>query len=104
MATVSVIYAREAGATFDFEYYDSVHLPLVRKHWTSAGLKRLEAFRGLPASDGQPSPYIAIAMLTFASADHVSAALGGEHTAEILADLANFTSVQPVIQVNEDIG
>ena len=40
----------------------------------------------------------------FGSMDGFQAAMGGPHAAEIIGDVANFTNIQPVIQINEPIG
>jgi hypothetical protein len=29
--------------------------------------------------------------------------MGGEHVGEIIGDIANFTNVQPIVQINEAI-
>jgi uncharacterized protein (TIGR02118 family) len=103
MPTISVIYPRAQGATFDFDHYRSVHMPLVAKRWGDAGLTGAEALRGMSGADGGEAPYFAITLLRFASIEAFGAAMGGEHAAEIVADIANFTNVQPAIQVNETI-
>ena len=104
MPTVSVIYPRREGAAFDFDYYENTHLPLVATRWADAGLTGAQALRGTAAADGSEAPYIAIALLSFASDEALRAAMGGPHAGEIIADIGNFTNVQPVIQVNEAIG
>ncbi len=103
MTTLSVIYPRSAGATFDYDYYEQTHLPLVASRWQDAGLVSTEAFRGVSAPDGSEAQFFAIAMISFDSPEHLGAALTGEHAAEIMGDLTNFTNVQPSVQVNEGI-
>lgn len=104
MAVVTVIYPHSEGATFDFDYYEDTHLPLVGKHWGDAGLEHAEALRGVSAPGGDTPPYFAIAILRFASADALDAAMNGPHAGEIIDDITNFTSVQPAIQINRVIG
>ena len=104
MPTVSVIYPRHEGATFDFNYYESTHLPLVAARWSGAGLTGAEAFKGTAAADGGDPPFFAIALIHFASADALQGAMGGADAAGIIGDIPNFTNVRPVIQVNEAIG
>lgn len=104
MSTISVIYPRSSGATFDYEYYAQTHLPLVASRWRDAGLIGAEALRGISAADGSDAAFFAIALIRFSSPEHLRAAVTGEHAAEIMGDIANFTSVQPLLQVNERIG
>jgi uncharacterized protein (TIGR02118 family) len=103
MATVSVIYPRQDGATFDFDYYENTHLPLVARLWADAGLTGGEALRGIAGPDGKDAPFLAIGLIQFESIDRFQAAMQGEHAAEVLGDIANFTNVQPILQVNERI-
>ena len=103
MTTVTVIYPRDAGATFDFDYYRQTHLPLLTERWAEAGLERVEALRGLAGADGGEPPFLAQALLRFSSLESFSAAIGGEHAPEIMGDIANFTNVRPIVQVNEEI-
>ncbi|MGZ8349584.1 MAG: EthD family reductase [Allosphingosinicella sp.] len=104
MPTVTVIYPRSEGATFDFDYYERTHLPLVAARWGDAGLTGAEALRGVGAADGGAPDYLAIALISFDSADSMRAAMTGPHIGEIAGDIPNFTNVQPAIQINERIG
>lgn len=103
MATLSVLYPRDPSASFDYEYYETKHLPLVMQRWGDAGLSGGEALLGKAAPDGSEPPFLAIGIIHFQSADALQAAMAGEHAAEVIGDIANFTNVQPIIQVNERI-
>jgi uncharacterized protein (TIGR02118 family) len=103
MATLSVVYPRQPDGTFDLDYYRSKHLPLVSERWADAGLLGGGALIGQTGADGSDPPYFAIGMIDFESTEAIHAALAGEHAAEIIADIGNFTNVQPVIQINERI-
>lgn len=104
MPTISVIYPRSAGAKFDYEYYEQTHLPLVERCWRDAGLVGAEALRGISAVNGGEAVFFAIALISFESTELLRAAVTGEHAAEIMGDIANFTNTQPTLQVNERIG
>jgi uncharacterized protein (TIGR02118 family) len=103
MATLSVVYPREPGARFDYDYYQRTHLPLVVERWADAGLVGGEALIGKAAADGSEPPFFAIGMIHFQSAAELEAALAGEHAAEIIGDIGKFTNVQPILQSNERI-
>jgi len=104
MAIVSVIYPRGTGTRFDYDYYERSHLPFVAERWSEAGLTGAEALRGIAAPGGGDPPFYAIALIRFASLDALQAAMGGPHAGEIMGDIANFTDVDPVVQVNDLIG
>lgn len=101
MATLSVVYPRTRGATFDYDYYRTKHMPLVGERWADAGLTGGEALLGKAAPDGSEPPFFAIGIIHFESASSLQAALDGEHAPEVIADIRNFTNAQPVIQVND---
>ena len=101
MASLSVIYPRTPGATFDYDYYRNTHMPLVGKRWADAGLTGGEALLGQVAPDGSEAPYFAIGIIHFDTADSLRAALTGQHASEIIDDIRNFTNAQPAIQINE---
>jgi uncharacterized protein (TIGR02118 family) len=92
MIRLSVLYPKTDGATFDHDYYRDSHVPLALEKW---GLDGAEIDKGI---DG---PYEAAVHFTFESMDAMGAALGGEGTAEVQADVPNYTTITPVMQISE---
>lgn len=103
MVLVSVLYPNTPGSRFDRAYYLERHIPLLRERWSGMGLTEVRLLQGQGAPDGSPAAYQVIALLSFASAEALEAALGA-HGAEILGDVPRFTDVQPAIQVNAPLG
>ena len=101
MPSLSVVYPRTPGTTFDFDYYRSKHMPLVTQLWGNAGLAGGEALLGKSTPDGSEAPYFAIGIIHFDTAEALRAALAGEHASEIIGDIAKFTDAEPVIQIND---
>ncbi len=100
MIKVSVFYPNSAGVRFDMSYYLSKHIPLVQKK-VGAALKGVAVEQGIAGgTPGAPPTYVAVGHLVFDSVDAFQAAFG-PHAAEISADVANYTNVQPVIQIGE---
>lgn len=96
MIRVSVMYPKGEGATFDMDYYQATHMPLV--HRVMPGVMRTECDRAI---DG---PNIAVGHLYFESVEAMGAAMGGPNAGEAMADLPNFTNTQPSMQVAEILG
>lgn len=92
MVRLSVLYPSAEGATFDHEYYRDSHVPLACRTW---GLEGAEIDKGI---DG---PNVAAVHFRFESMEALGAALGAPGTAEVNADVANYTSITPVIQISE---
>jgi uncharacterized protein (TIGR02118 family) len=92
MIRLSVSYPSTDGATFDHDYYRNQHVPLAVKTWGTDGA---EIDRGI---DG---PYVAAVHFTFDSLDAMGAAMAVDGTADVLADVANYTSITPVLQTSE---
>ena len=104
MIVVTAVYDNTPGARFDLDYYARGHLPLVRERWGNAGLISIEGLRGVASFGGGEPRYGVIAILRFESQVAFEAAATGEHSAEISADIANFTDLVPDMQVCEVIG
>jgi uncharacterized protein (TIGR02118 family) len=92
MIRLSVYYPTTEGATFDHEYYRSTHVPLAVKTW---GLDGAEIDKGV---DG---PHVAAVHFKFDSLEALGAAMGAEGTGDVLADVANYTTIAPVLQTSE---
>ncbi|MGH6678143.1 MAG: EthD family reductase [Bradyrhizobium sp.] len=100
MIVFSVFYPATNGARFDADYYNAAHIPLVKAAFGSTGLTGVQVFQGLSSGDGGPAPYVAMAHLSFESADALQASLTGSRAAEVFSDIARFTDIQPLTQVS----
>jgi len=92
MIRLSVLYPATEGATFDHDYYRDKHVPLAVRTW---GLEGAEIDKGV---DG---PYVAAVHFKFKSAEALQEAMAAEGTGDVLADVANYTSIAPVLQTSE---
>ncbi|MGH9718383.1 MAG: EthD family reductase [Candidatus Acidiferrales bacterium] len=100
MIKISVYYPNSAGVRFDMNYYVSKHLPMVQKK-VGPALKSVAAEQGVAGgSPGSPAPYVAVGHLMFDSVDAFQTAFA-PHSEAIMADVANYTNVQPIIQISE---
>jgi uncharacterized protein (TIGR02118 family) len=95
MIRLSVFYPETDGATFDHDYYRTKHVPLAAQTW---GLDSFEIDKGVNG------PYVAAVHFTFDSIASLNAAMANEGTGAVLADMANYTNIQPVLQTSEIVG
>lgn len=102
MVTVSVFYPKTNDLRFDHEYYVTKHVPLLKARWRGMGLEGVVVLRGQSTLDGGSCAWELIGLLTFSSGEQLRAAFAA-FGAEIIADLAHFTNVQPVVQINEPV-
>ena len=100
MIKVSVMYPRSADYKFDMAYYLGSHMPMVRQKLGPA-LKGAAVDEGLGGGlPGSPPAYVAICHLLFESVDAFQLAFS-IHGNAILADMPNYTNVQPALQISE---
>lgn len=101
MIRISVLYPSGQGKKFDVDYYVNKHMKLVRERLGSFGLVRTEVDRGVAGgAPGAPAPYVAVGHVYFNSAADFQKGMG-EHGKEIMADIPNYTNIQPQIQISE---
>jgi len=100
MIKVSVLYPYEEGASFDMNYYLSRHIPMVREK-LGAAVKGAAVEQGLGgATPGSHPTYVAMGHILFDSVDSFQAAFA-PHAAAIMADIPNYTAIQPIIQISD---
>ena len=100
MIRIAVLYPDSPGAKFDMAYYTSKHMPMV-KSCCGAACKSIAAERGVGGGEpGSKPPNLAIGYLTFDSLESFQKSFG-PHAPEIMADVANYTNIKPVIQISE---
>ena len=93
---VFVLYPSGEGMKFDSEYWLSKHYDLLKNGvWKDA----LDIEFSLGLTD---SPYVAVATVIFADKASLSASLAEPGMAEVIADISNYTNIQPVV-FNNDI-
>ncbi len=94
MIRLSVLYPRSDESTFNHDYYRDSHIPLCLKTW---GLNdsAAEIDRGL---DG---PYVAAVHFRFDSQEALGAAMTAPGTGDVIADVANYTNITPIMQTSE---
>ncbi|WP_417525280.1 EthD family reductase [Marinovum sp.] len=99
--TLQVIYPATDGTRFDMDYYTDTHMPLVGEHM-GAHIDEVLVTGGLAGGGpGAPSPYYAVATMTFANLDALDAALAA--APPVVADIANFTDTEPQMMVGQVI-
>ena len=95
MIRLSVFYPVTEGASFDHDYYRDKHVPLAMRTWNPQSAE---------IDKGVDGPYVAAVHLTFESPEALTQAMVAECTADVLADVANYTSIAPVLQTSEIVG
>ena len=97
---ISVMYPFAEGNTFNMEYYETKHMPMVAG-WLGANLVKYTIEKGLSSGiPNQPLPYMAIGTFYVKSLSDYQAAIAPNREA-IRADFPNYTNVAPVILVSE---
>jgi len=103
MIKMSIYYPADGGSRFDHDYYRSNHLPLIKERMGDACV-RYEIEKGLTGREPGSSP-------KFVAACHIySPSLGtfqeafGPYRPEIVADVANYTDIAPIVQFSEIVG
>jgi uncharacterized protein (TIGR02118 family) len=97
---VSVMYPFAEGKTFNMEYYETKHMPMVAG-FLGSNLVKYTIEKGLASGvPNTPVPYMAIGIFYIKSIKDYQAAIA-PNIATIRADFANYTNVAPVILVSE---
>ena len=100
MIKVSVFYLNNEGSRFDMGYYCNSHIAMVRQKLGTA-CKGVAVEQGMSgATPGSRPAFIAMGHLCFNSVADFQAAFE-PHAAAIMADIPNYTNIQPTIQISE---
>ena len=92
MIKLSVSYPSGEGTTFDHDYYSTTHIPLCNSAFSPA---KTEVDKGI---DG---PNAAVVHFYFDSMEAMQTALANPKMGDVMADVANYTNIGPVVQVSE---
>jgi uncharacterized protein (TIGR02118 family) len=88
------------GARFDHDYYRDKHMPLLKNRLGDV-CKYYTVDKGLSGgAPGTPATYIGMCHIFCDSVEAFQLGFG-PHAKEILGDIANYTDLQPVMQISE---
>ncbi|SHG44298.1 conserved hypothetical protein [Chryseolinea serpens] len=100
LVKVSVMYPFAEGNTFNMEYYETKHMPMVAA-FLGSNLVKYTIEKGLASGiPNQPLPYMAIGTFYVKSLSDYQAAIAPNRDA-IRADFVNYTNAAPLILVSE---
>jgi uncharacterized protein (TIGR02118 family) len=100
LVKVSIMYPFSEGKTFNMDYYETKHMPMVAG-FLGSNLVKYTIEKGLASGiPNQPLPYMAIGTFYVKSLEDYEAAIAPNRDA-IRADFANYTNTLPVILVSE---
>jgi uncharacterized protein (TIGR02118 family) len=100
MINVNVLYPNKEGAKFDMNYYLTSHIPMVKRVLAGA-LKGCVVEQGLGGgAPGTKADFSVLCHLRFDSVEAFQAAFGPV-ASQIQNDVANYSSVEPIIQLSE---
>ncbi len=97
---VTILYPNGEGKTFDMNYYESKHMPMVAGY-LEKNLQYYEIERGISGrTPTDKVPYLAIGSFYVNDIAEYNRAIG-QHRDSIISDFKNYTNIQPIIQISE---
>ncbi|EFO28951.1 ethyl tert-butyl ether degradation EthD [Roseibium sp. TrichSKD4] len=99
--SLQVIYQATEGSRFDHDYYENTHIPLMHQHM-GAGILSTVVVKGVAGARGTPAKFHAIATAVFK--DQASLEEAMKAAGPVLADIPNYTDVQPEVLIGDVVG
>lgn len=103
MYILTIHYSKSDGASFDFDYFQQTHLPEVGKAFKPYGLGYASVLRGEEALGGGEPAFFATTILSFSDEEAARNVVKSDAGKALAKDIANFTSVTPVMQFNTSV-
>ncbi len=100
MFKVSILYPNGEGKTFDLDYYEKKHMPMVAG-FLGKNLKFYEISKGIAGrTPNEKVPFLAIGYFYIIDTAEYNKAIAQNRDA-IISDFKNYTNIQPVVQISE---
>jgi len=100
MFKVSILYPGGDDKTFDMDYYEKKHMPMVAAY-LGKNLKFYEIDKGIGGrTPNDKAPYVAIGYFYITDVAEYNKAIAQNRDA-IISDFKNYTNIQPVVQISE---
>lgn len=97
---VAILYPNGEGKTFDIDYYETKHMPMVAG-FLGKNLKFYEVDKGLTGrTQNDKVPYLAVGYFYVKDTAEYNKAIGQNREA-IISDFKNYTNIQPIVQISE---
>jgi uncharacterized protein (TIGR02118 family) len=97
---VAVLYPNGDGKTFDMDYYENKHMPMVAG-FLGKNLKFYEIDKGIAGrTSNDKVPYLAVGYFYVKDVAEYNKAIGQNREA-VISDFKNYTNIQPIIQISE---
>ena len=100
MFKVAILYPNGEGKTFDMEYYEKKHMPMVAG-FLGKNLKFYEIDKGLAGRTPEDKvPFVAIGYFYIQNVTEYNQAIARNRDA-VVGDIKNYTNIQPIVQISE---
>lgn len=100
MFKVAVLYPNGEDKTFDMEYYEKKHMPMVAG-FLGKNLKFYEIDKGISGrTPNDKVPFVAIGYFYIHNIAEYNAAIAQNRDA-VVSDFKNYTNIQPVVQISQ---
>ncbi len=100
MFKVTILYPSGEGKTFDMNYYESKHMPMVAG-FLGRNLNFYEIENGLSGrTSSDKAPYAAIGTFYIKDVSEYNKAIA-QNRDTIIKDFKNYTNIQPIINISE---
>lgn len=100
MFKVAILYPNGEDKTFDMDYYEKKHMPMVAG-FLGKNLKFYEIDKGIAGrTPNDKVPFVAIGYFYISDVAEYNKAIAQNRDA-VISDFKNYTNIQPVVQISE---
>jgi uncharacterized protein (TIGR02118 family) len=100
MFKVTILYPNGEDKTFDMDYYEKKHMPMVAG-FLGKNLKFYEIDKGIAGrTPNDKVPFVAIGYFYINDVAEYSKAIA-QNIDAVINDIKNYTNIQPVVQISE---
>lgn len=100
MFKVTILYPNGEDKTFDMDYYEKKHMPMVAG-FLGKNLKFYEIDKGIGGrTPNDKAPFVAIGYFFIHDVAEYNKAIAQNRDA-VISDFKNYTNIQPVVQISE---
>lgn len=100
MFKVAILYPNGDDKTFDMDYYEEKHMPMVAG-FLGKNLRLYEIDKGIAGrATGEKAPFVAVGYFYIDDVAEYNKAIG-QNRDTILNDIKKYTNIQPIIQISE---